>query len=275
MTAAIHHPDIVFTLLKTFDLPLKNTIFSGFQSFKNYQYYPVVIPKQETQTQKETHQPDFISVEKKDKVVEKNSFQGTLFSCILYLIEKKANCLKDEMQEKQKMVVALGNGSLDKKRMKTVPFRLTKSELEEIISDLITWYTRTRQYDSCFGIISIDLHQIILYSYFYQKNIIVFCFIRKILLPFIVDESYESIYLKLLDTQQGCTLFETVDSVPDMSEWVKAESCQSVLKAISHYKLGDLQTIYEKLFGNSNLESKKQEMYKEIQSFSQNKFKLS
>jgi len=112
-----------------------------------------------------------------------------------------------------------------------------------------------------------------LYIHFYQKNIFVFCSVKKIFLPFIVDESYESVYLKLLDTQQGCTLFETVDSAPDMSEWVKAESCQSILKAISHYKLGDLQTIYEKLFGTSNLESKKQELYTAIQSFSQNKSK--
>lgn len=272
MLQAINQPHILFTLLKTFDMDLKKIDEFHFDKLKPFYYTP--------QPEIITPPPILIVPNTLPQPLKVKEFQGTLFQCILHSIQgisgrnySENSSIRDELNEKQKIVEALSTGKLDKKSLKMPEYRTTKAEIEEVISDLITLSTRKHEYLSCFGFINLNLLQTILYSRYYKKNIVIFCPLRKIYVAFSKGEEADSkaeaeddtIYLRILSGTQ----FETVSGKPaEWSLYYKAENWLNVLKTISHYKIAELKVLYTQLLGSHPPDAlKKQELYEAIVTF--------
>ena len=258
-----NYPNIIFSLLKTFDKDLKHfpefhwtllepLFYKGLTMATAMPTTATAMPTAKATANKIVSMPTAMSTVRK--------FQGSLFQCILFSLQGKSCEIREEINEKQKMIQEL---SALKKTLKTIPYRMTKSELEEIISDLITLSTKKHEYMSCFGIIHLNLYQTVLYSHYYKKNICLFSPLQKIWLDFVIDDSYPCLYLEF---KKG-SLFEIVldAPAPDLSTFIKAESPVSLLKSISHYKIAELKSIHQQRVGTTIPEkTKKQELYQII-----------
>lgn len=268
-TAAIHHPKIIFTLLKSFDADLKHTTMS----------LPLDWHLLDAYTYKETDpKPSSLATIPNNtipnntipNIIIKKSFQGSLFQCILFSIQgKSCRDIREELQEKQNIIKALSSGELDKKKLKTMPYRLTHVELEEIISDLLTLSTRRQEYASCFGMISVNILETILYCHYYKKNMVLVHPLQKTWVEFRYPDAETAewdIVLKVVQGNQGGTLFEVVDTTafPAFSSFIKAENGLTLLKTISNYKLADLKSLYSTLIGPVSENMKKQALYDAI-----------
>ena len=270
---AANDPFIIFTLLKTFDVDLvqpKVFDFKQLQPFfftgKEIQHFTNASTNaSSTTTVGKSTNASVGSNVKTNAVVhlpKKHPFQGSLFQCILFSLQGKSCDIREEIHEKQNIVTALANSTLDKKVLKSVPYRITKAELEEIISDLITLSIRKHEYNSCFGMVNLNLLQAILYSHYYKKNICLFSREKKVYVDFRVNDSFSCLYFQF----KNGYLFEVCEQFPDLSSMVKAETPTSLLKSISNYKLAELKDLFLQLNGEPLPENaKKQTLFEALQ----------
>ena len=143
--------------------------------------------------------------------------------------------------------------------LKTVNIRITKAMVQEIISDLMTEIKKT------------SIYVLYVYAFYFQLNIVIMhpnekCFLK----VFTEDENFENtIILLQKNEQEQYTLLNDNLSLQEYIDLFNNKYCienhTRPLKAISNYKVFDLDEIAEKL--DLDFEDKpmrKQEKYDEI-----------
>ena len=143
--------------------------------------------------------------------------------------------------------------------LKTVNIRITKAMVQEIISDLMTEIKKT------------SIYVLYVYAFYFQLNIVIMhpnekCFLK----VFTEDENFENtIILLQKNEQEQYTLLNDNLSLQEYIDLFNNKYCIEnhirPLKAISNYKVFDLDEIAEKL--DLDFEDKpmrKQEKYDEI-----------
>jgi hypothetical protein len=155
-----------------------------------------------------------------------------------------------EMSEKQKIIDFIKENP---KILKTTGYKITNTLGQEILSDLMTMGENPILF--------------IAYAVYYKINIVVF-FVRDKQTKFyleIVPETHEKVVYLFYDVKMkkyGVELNSDSQIEADFRDkLLSIENFQKPLKAISHYKMSDLQTMAMKLGVSIDEKKKKEELY--------------
>lgn len=191
----------------------------------------------------------------------------SLFWCLYHFtngppIYSETYDINQELLERQRMADFFRNNT---RCLKDKAHRLTNADIDEVVSNLITLSARKITFDTCFGSILTDLKQSVVYVQYYKKNLRIFIPGRRIYVDFMYSDEADRIAL-LYDPSTD--LFEVVetDPVENGDNYLKMENYRSSLKAPSHYKMGELIDLAQRL-GIADAPKKKENLYQCITDF--------
>jgi hypothetical protein len=173
--------------------------------------------------------------------------------------------MNEEMEEQQKIAVFF---SKNKRTLKVQRHRLTNEEVENIVSDLMTMSQISKQEGiaSCFGRIRVPLPLCIAYSKYYRKSIVVVHELRRTFVRFDGGESSDNDDTQIciaLDTEKHTLRRLPVGFVLD--GFIEMYDLRRPLRAISNYKVTDLNAMIAQLQLKEEKKRSKQELYSAIE----------
>jgi len=173
--------------------------------------------------------------------------------------------VSEEMDERQKMALYFHASKARRLQLKEAGHRLTYADIDSILSDLMT-IPRQEGWTSCFGYGWVDLPLCIACAQYYHSDIVVGDAEHKTFVRFLGSESGRDIVSFLLDKSKRRLV--PTDHVPTEA-WFELWDYRKPLRAISHYKIEELNDIVHKLpyVGALSKKSTKQELYTAIEHY--------
>ena len=220
--------------------------------------------KQQQQTPSVTNMQQFAVIKNKNNVN----------SLISFASEKSYMSVSEEMDERQKMALYFNESKQNKLLLKDAGHRITYADIDSILSDLMT-SPKQEASTTCFGLTWVNLPLCIACAQYYHKDIVVGNAELATFVRFLgkdkdkdkVGDKDDTLYL-LLDTQKRKLVQSDVHHVM-IESWFELWDFRKPLKAITNYKLDDLNTMLHRLpfVGALNKKSSKQELYTAIEHY--------
>lgn len=188
--------------------------------------------------------------------------KNTLFWCLYHahngpLLYSEKYDINMELQERHKMADHFRENN---RVLKDRRHRMTNADVDEIMSNLLTISSRKTFWSTCFGELTTDISQAIVFSRYYKTNIIICIQERRVAVSFVYEEQAKTITL-LLTPENG--LYEITENPETATGYLMMETMRTSLKPLSQYKMGDLAEMGQKL-GLLALPKKKAELYQTI-----------
>lgn len=186
--------------------------------------------------------------------------QKTLFWCLyhanhgppLYVEKYDINM---ELKERHKMADFFRENN---RVLKDRRHRLTNADVDEILSNILTLSSRKTFWTTCFGDISADISQAIVFAQYYKKNIVICIPERRIQVSFMYEDQADKITLLYNPVNN---LFEITDE--ETTGYLSMETMKTTLKPVSQYKIGELLEMWQQV-GLVSPPKKKAEIYQGI-----------
>jgi len=179
-------------------------------------------------------------VERKEPI--KNTMFWSLYHYHNPLLYAEKYDINMELQERHKIAEHFREKT---KCLKDRRHRLTNADVDEIVSNLLTLTTRKTIWTTCFGDISVDISQAIVFAQYYRKNIYICIPERRIMVSFIYEEDSDKITL-IFDPISG--LFKISEEANTLTTgYLSMETMKTTLKPLSQYKLTELVEMCQQL----------------------------
>jgi len=187
-------------------------------------------------------------------------------SVISVVADRTFETVSEEMDERQKMALYFHASKSRKLQLKDAGHRLTYADIDSILSDLMT-IPRQEGWTSCFGYGWVDLPLCIACAQYYHRDIVVGDPLHQTFVRFLGSQEDKDTTAYFLLDKSKRRLVPT-DKVPTET-WFEMWDYRKPLRAMSHYKVEDLNKIVHQLpyVGALPKKSTKQDLYTAIEHY--------